>query len=84
MELFVDVFEVGVGNMRVNLGGTDIAVAEHALHTTDVGTIHQKVGGKAVAHGVRADVFGDAREFGIFADHALILRAVRRAVITTG
>ncbi len=39
MVFFVDLFEVGVGDMGVNLSRGDVAVAEHGLDTSDVCTI---------------------------------------------
>lgn len=52
--------------MGVDLCRADITVAKHTLDAANIGAIHEKVGGKAVAHGVRADVFGDASKAGIF------------------
>lgn len=32
MKLIMDFFEVGVGNVGIDLGGGDVGVAEHGLH----------------------------------------------------
>ena len=66
----MDFFEVGVGDVGVDLGGGDVGVAEHGLDGADVGAVHEEVGGEAVAEGVRGDVFGDVGEFGVFLDDA--------------
>lgn len=38
-----------VGDVGVDLGGGDVGVAEHGLDGTNVGTVHEQVGSKAVA-----------------------------------
>lgn len=63
-------FEVLVGNMGVDLGGGDVGVAEHGLYGADVSTVHEEVGGEAMAQGMRGNVFGDAGHFGVFLDDA--------------
>lgn len=45
--------------MRIYLSRTDVTMAKHRLDTTDIGTVHQKVGGEAVTHGMRANMFSD-------------------------
>ena len=60
MKLLVDLFEVGVGDVGVDLGSADVGVAEHSLDGAEVGAVHEKVGGEAVAEGVGGDVFRDA------------------------
>lgn len=40
MELLVNVFEVLISDVCVYLGGGDTAVSEHALHASDIGSIH--------------------------------------------
>lgn len=57
--------------MRINLRGGDICVAEHGLNASDVGAVHQKVGGEAVAHSVRTNMFSDASQAGVFVNGAL-------------
>ena len=52
--------EMGVGDVGVNLGGTNIGVAEHGLNRAKVSAVHKEVGGERVAQGVWCDVFGDA------------------------
>ena len=41
MKLLEDVAQVLVGDVGVDLCGADVAVAEHALDTAQVGSIHQ-------------------------------------------
>lgn len=55
MEALVDVFEVWVGDVGVNLGGCDVAVAEHGLDAAEVGAVHEEACGEGVAQGVRCD-----------------------------
>lgn len=71
VEFFVDVAEVGVGDVGVDLGGGDVGVAEEALDGADVGAVHEEVSGEGVSEGVRGDVFGDAGGFSVFFDDAL-------------
>lgn len=40
MELFVDVFQVRVGDVGVNLSGRDVAVAEERLDGANIGAVH--------------------------------------------
>ena len=40
MELLVYLFEVGVSDVSVNLGGGDVGVAEHGLNGAQVSAIH--------------------------------------------
>ena len=84
MKLLEDVAQVLVGDVGVDLCGADVAVAEHALNATQVGAVHQQVGREAVAHGVGADVLGDASEAGIFANHRLHTARREAAKVTTG
>lgn len=60
VEFFVDFFEVGVGDVGVDLGGADVGVAEHGLDGAEVSTVHEEVSGEAVTEGVGGDVFRDA------------------------
>ncbi len=41
VEAFVDVSELGVGDMGVDLGGRDVGVTQQPLDASDVGTVHQ-------------------------------------------
>lgn len=41
MELFVDGFELRIGDMGVDLSGSDVGVSEKALDTTDVGAVDE-------------------------------------------
>ena len=41
MKLLEDVAQVLIGDVGVDLCGADVAVAEHALDTAQVGTVHQ-------------------------------------------
>ena len=71
MKFFIRFAEVLVGDVGIDLGRSDTAMAKHALDTTNIGTIHEKVGSETMPHGVRADVFSDASKACIFAYHAL-------------
>lgn len=41
VKLLVNFFEVWIGYMRINLGGGDIAMAEHALYAANICAVHQ-------------------------------------------
>ena len=71
MELFVNLAEVGVGDVGVNLGGGDVGVAEKSLDGAEVCAVHEEVCGERVAESVRSDVFGDAGGASVFVDNAL-------------
>ena len=60
-----------VGDMGVDLGGSDGGVAEHFLHAADVGAILQKVGGEAVPQAVRSNPPRNAGNFGAFFNQPL-------------
>lgn len=49
-----------VGDVGVDLGGGDVAVAKHLLNAAQIRPIHQQISGKTVTQGMWADVFGDA------------------------
>ncbi len=44
---------MGVSNVSVDLGGANVGMAEHGLDRTQVGAVHEQVGGKAVPERVR-------------------------------
>lgn len=69
--------------MSVYLRGADVAMAQHRLNAANVGTIHQKVGCEAMAHGVWTYLLRDAREPGVFIDSSLDA-ACRKATIIAG
>ena len=71
MKLFVDVAEVFVGDVRVDLGCADVAVAEHCLDGTQVSAVRKQIGGKNVTEGVRRYFFGNAGFNGVLFDHRL-------------
>ena len=54
--------------MGVNLGGSDIGMAEHHLDRAEVGAMGEKMGGEGMADHVRRDIFGDAGCQGRFPD----------------
>lgn len=57
---------MGVGNVGVNLGGTDIGVTEEGLNRAEIGAVHEEISSKAVTQSVRSDMFGDAGRAGVF------------------
>ncbi len=69
VETVVDFFEVGVGDMGVNLGSGDVGMAEHSLDRSQIGAIHEEVGGETMAQGVGRNMLRDAGEFGVFLDN---------------
>jgi hypothetical protein len=56
---------MGVSDVSIDLCSTDICVAEHALHASDVGSIHEEVCGETVAHRMGTDVFCNAGKLGV-------------------
>ena len=62
------VAEVLGGEVGVDFGGDDAAVAEHFLHGTEVGTVLHEFGGEGVAEAVGGNVFGDVGTGGGFFD----------------
>ena len=61
MELPVNVSEPLLVNVRVDLGRSNIGMAEELLDDSQVGSILQKMSGKGVSEEVRVDFLGDAR-----------------------
>lgn len=61
VELFMDLAEVGVGDMGVDLRRVDGGVAEELLHGADVGAIREEISREDVAERVRGDDVRDAR-----------------------
>jgi hypothetical protein len=55
MKLLIGLLEVTPGNVSVDLGGRDVLVTQHLLDVTEVGTILEKVGCKAVADAMGGD-----------------------------
>ena len=68
VELAVDVFEAFLVDVGVDLGGSDVGVAEEFLDDAQVGAVLQEVGGERVAEEVWVDVGFDAGEPGAVAD----------------
>src|SRR5713101_5340682 len=52
MKRAMDLAQMAFGQMGVNLGGRDIAVAEHLLHRAQIGAAFEQMSRKAVAQGV--------------------------------
>ena len=64
VEAVVDGFEAVLIDMRIDLGGGDIGMAEQFLNDPQVGTVAEKVGGKAVAKQMGIDIDFDSRVLG--------------------
>lgn len=73
--------QVLVRDVGVNLSRADAAVAQHCLNTAYVSAIHQEVRSKAMAHGVRTDVFCDAAEACIMIDDALYAAGAETPIV---
>ena len=71
--------QVLMREMCVNLGGVDFLVSEHLLHSAEVGTIGDKLGGETVAKAMRRYVFLNAGFLdSLFEEHKdVIARQVR-------
>lgn len=63
--------QMGVGYMRVDLGGRNIAVAEQGLDATQVSAVHEQVSGKRMAQRVRRHLLSYASQPGVVTDNAL-------------
>ena len=61
MGLAVDILELLLDQVRVDLGGGDIGVAQHLLNGAQVRPILQQMGGKGVAQGMGGNVLVDLR-----------------------
>ena len=72
---------MGVGDVGVDLGGADVAVAEEGLDGTDVGAVHEEIGRERVAEGMGGDVFCDAGEAGVFFDNTFDRAGGEAAVV---
>src|ERR1700758_87069 len=51
----MDLAQMALGQMRVNLGGRDVAVAKHLLHRTQIGAAFQQMSREAMAKRMRTD-----------------------------
>src|SRR5512135_3003676 len=60
MILLVNLLEPFPGNMRIDLRGGDIGMAEHGLHRTQVGAVVKHMRCKGVAQRMRRDGSADA------------------------
>lgn len=70
--------------MGIDLGGSNVSVTEKTLNGTQVGAIHEKVGGKTMAEGVRGDMFGDASKTGILLNDTLNRARTKSTKISRG
>ena len=64
-------FEMRVGDVCIDLGGRDVAVAQHGLDRAEVCAIHEQVCRKRVAKRMGADVLGNARHQRVMRHQAL-------------
>ena len=71
LKLVVYFLEMRVGHVGVDLGGGDIAMPQHRLDRTQIGTIHQQVGSERVAQSVRGDMLSNACRLSILTDDSL-------------
>src|SRR5260370_17089641 len=55
MERAMDLAQMAAREMRINLGGRDVAMAEHLLHRAQVSAALQQMSREAMAQRVRAD-----------------------------
>ena len=60
VKFFVNVFELFVCDVSIDLCGLNIGMAEHDLHTSDVGAVLEEVSSKAVAQDVRRNLSGNS------------------------
>ena len=60
-------------HLGVEGGVLELGVAEQRLDNADIDAIFQKMGGKAVPQGMRADASGNLGRLGCFDDHTIEL-----------
>ncbi len=68
MVLGVQVLQALAGDVRIDLGGRQIAVTQEHLHHAQVRAVIEQVGCKGMAQGVRRQFLLDARLLGIALD----------------
>ena len=71
MESLVDFFELLVGDVGIDLGGSDGGMAQHRLDAPDIGAVLEEVSRKAMAESMRMDLFDDSGFGGIELDQSL-------------
>jgi len=69
MEFFMDTLQPVLIYMGVNLGSSDVCMAEHHLHRPEVCAVAEKMGGKRMADHMGRDIFGDAGSQSVFANN---------------
>ena len=65
MKSFVNFFELRIGDVGVNLRGSNRRMSEHCLDAADVGAVHQEIGSKRMAKCMRVDIFNNTGFGGI-------------------
>jgi hypothetical protein len=60
VELFMDILEPALFNMGVELGCSNIRMAEHELHRPEISTVFKKMRGKRMPEDMGADLLTDA------------------------
>ena len=68
MIFVVDCLQVLLNQLRVDLRGGNVAVAEHLLDGAQISAVFKQMGRKAVAERVRRDILFDVRLFLIMLD----------------
>ena len=71
MIFVVDCLQVLLNQLRVDLRGGNVAVAEHLLDGAQISAVFKQMGRKAVAERVRRDILFDVRLFLIMLDDLL-------------
>ena len=76
VKFFVDGAEAVVIDVGVNLGSSDVGVAEHLLEGSEIDAAGEHVGCEAVAEGVDGKLFAKAGAGGVFFDDPPEVNAV--------
>src|SRR5919109_1135501 len=79
MSAEVHVLQPLARQVRVELRGGDVRVAEHLLHRSQVAAPREQVGGEGVTQRVRADAIGEPGRDGVAADDLVEALAGQRA-----
>jgi hypothetical protein len=64
----IDLLDPLLGQMGVDLRGTNISVTQHLLHRTEIRAVLQQMGGEGMAEGMGGDLLMDTRFFGVSFD----------------
>jgi hypothetical protein len=65
----MDFFQIRTVDVRIHLGGGDIGMPEHFLHSAQISSTFEQVRREGMAECVRVNVFGDSRRIRMCLDN---------------